>query len=243
MAASNSYFTDLPNFSPNASAVLSAAKDEAARRNHNFVGTEHFLFALLSSVSTAEQSGTAPPRVIGWLERKLNGTSVCEHNDWRQKMLRKLESRRTFAFVSLSAPSVPASSLSFTASMRDIFDLVGRLASGPVKDGATVLSQGLVATEFVVAAIMVHGCNIASEVLSYGTSGVITSWMILEAINVDPASVHVRRAALRVQSFSKASPGQETNGDVTPLVCAAGPFIIGTRLPSIDDLPQNGPTE
>ena len=243
MAASSSDFTDLPNFSPNASAVLSAAKDEAARRNHNYVGTEHFLFSLLSNATTAKQSGTAPPRIIGWLERKLNGTSVCESNDWLQKMLRKLESRRTFAFASSSAPSVPASSLSFTASMRDIFDLVGRLASGPVKDGAMVMSQGLVATEFIVAAIMVHGCNVASEVLSYGTSGRITSWMILEAINVDPTSVHVRRAALRVQSFSKASSGQITGDDVAPLVCAAGPFIMGTRLPSIGDLPQNGPTE
>ena len=59
----------LPAFSPNALALLTAARDEAAARGHPGVGTEHVLWALV-------QPGCGA-RVKGWLGEQIQPAAPC----------------------------------------------------------------------------------------------------------------------------------------------------------------------
>ncbi len=49
-----------------------------------------------------------------------------------------------------------------------MFDVVKQFSSGPVKDGAVTVQGGLVASEFLVAGLVLHGVNVAAEALAFG---------------------------------------------------------------------------
>ena len=72
----------LPAFSPNALALLTAARDEAAARGHPGVGTEHVLWALV-------QPGCGA-RVKGWLGEQMQprrlAATTGRHTCWRGSM-------------------------------------------------------------------------------------------------------------------------------------------------------------
>jgi hypothetical protein len=99
---------------------------------------------------------------------------------------------------------------------------------------------------------MVHGVNAASEILARGTGGRVNSWSvlppplplnpslplppniraILEAIQVDPASLHPPRAALLEPACFARPVGSG------PHLGAAGAFPLGgSGLPAVSELP------
>jgi excisionase family DNA binding protein len=62
-----------PGFTPRARAALAAAQDEAIRRNHNWIGTEHILLGIVADpanrgVALLAAMGVEPPAVVEGLE-------------------------------------------------------------------------------------------------------------------------------------------------------------------------------
>ena len=180
----------LPAFSPNALALLTAARDEAAARGHPGVGTEHVLWALV-------QPGCGA-RVKGWLGEQMQPAAPCG-DDWQAHLLARLDANPLWAPSGAAALEPPP----FTASMVEVFGVVREFAAGPVRDGGVRIADGLVATEFLIAAILLHGINVCSELLGRASIGRVNSWTIFEAIRIDPRAIHVnRRVTARLDAFS-----------------------------------------
>ena len=180
----------LPAFSPNALALLTAARDEAAARGHPGVGTEHVLWALV-------QPGCGA-RVKGWLGEQMQPAAPCG-DDWQAHLLARLDANPLWAPSGAAALEPPP----FTASMVEVFGVVREFAAGPVRDGGVRIADGLVATEFLIAAILLHGINVCSELLGRASVGRVNSWTIFEAIRIDPRAIHVnRRVTARLDAFS-----------------------------------------
>lgn len=201
----------LPRFSPNAARVLAVAQEEAMRRHHSNLGTEHVLWSLMQS------RGGEDPRVIPWIDKIMTKERQDEQKQhWREEMVARIEARSSFASQqddSCEGPGV-------TNALSEVFDVVNQLSSAPVQDGSIIVADGIVATEFLVAAIMLHGVNVASEVIARASRGRINSWNILDAINVDPTTIHVDRGVvLKVQKFSQPA-------NAAP-VLGPKPFVVG----------------
>ena len=129
----------LPAFSPNALALLTAARDEAAARGHPGVGTEHVLWALVQPDCSA--------RVKGWLAEQMVTTSG---DDWQTHLLARLDANPLWAPSGTAMPEPPA----FSPSMVEVFGVVREFAAGPVRDGGVRIADGLVATEFLIACLL-----------------------------------------------------------------------------------------
>ena len=87
--------------------------------------------------------------------------------------------------------------------MVEVFGVVREFAAGPVRDGGVRIADGLVATEFLIAAMLLHGINVCSELLGRASVGRVNSWTIFEAIGIDPRAIHVnRRVTARLDAFS-----------------------------------------
>ena len=232
----------LPKFSPNANALLEAARAEASRRGHSIAGTEHVLWALLQPGCTA--------RVLGWIE-----SNVAPQEDglpWSSVVLSRLEANpvfrptveaseaclaRTFSPNILEAvagaAAAPSPPVMLSQSLRDALALIPQFAGGPVQDGALTIDDGLVATEFILAAILLHSINTAADVLARVSRGQINSWRVCEAIRADPAKIHVERAGLLALSTFDVGEGARTTGG------AAGDFEWGSELPDPRSLPAS----
>ena len=116
----------LPKFSPNANALLEAARAEASRRGHSIAGTEHVLWALLQPGCTA--------RVLGWIE-----SNVAPQEDglpWRSVVLSRLEANPVFR------PTVEASEACQARTFSpNILEAVAGAAAAP--SPPVMLSQSL----------------------------------------------------------------------------------------------------
>ena len=207
----------LPAFSPNAQALLDAARGEAARRCHRAVGTEHILWALLQPGCSA--------RIVGWLGQKI--VAPEDGSTWQEQLLERLEANPLFT-PAAARPCEPV----LGRSLREVFETILRFASGPVNDGDVCIVEGLVATEFIVAGIMLHGVNTAAELLGRASRGQVDSWTIFSAIGVDPTRIHVERTALlEVASFSTGAAAPDLG------IAGAGGFALGSDLPDPRALP------
>jgi hypothetical protein len=80
--------------------------------------------------------------------------------------------------------------------MQRILAIAGEIGSRTVMDGGTSHTLGLVATEFLVAAILVDGSSVAADIISRVSRGSVNSWNLLEAIHVDPSTLHPPAASL-----------------------------------------------
>ena len=204
---------DLPALSPNALALLQAARDEAMARGHPSVGTEHVLWALVQPECSA--------RVKGWLMEKIQPHSGGD--DWQAHLLARLDANPLW----VSSGAVGVEPPSFTPAMKEIFGVVRAFATGPVRDGGVQIVDGLVASEFLIAAVLLHGINVCSELLGRASIGSVNSWTIFEAIGVDPKTVHVDRSVTAtLEIFSEC--GGATLGP---------PFELGSPLPDPQALP------
>ncbi len=203
----------MPALSPNALALLQAAQDEAMRRGHPSVGTEHVLWALIQPSCDA--------RVKGWLRDRIQPQTGGE--DWQAHLLARLDANPLWA----SSGAVGLAPPPLTVAMTEIFGVVREFATGPVSDGGVRIVDGLVASEFLIAAVLLHGINVCSELLGRASIGSVNSWTIFEAINIDPRTVHVNRSVTTtIEMFSEC--GGASMGP---------PYELGTSLPDPQALP------
>lgn len=211
---------DLPKFSPGASAILIGAQEEALKRERPFVGSEHFLLSLLLNPSS---------RIYDHIRLNLYDSDRPSSTAWKDRIVSLLDSRLCGSPLNSVAASKGINYPPFSSSMLEVFQIVKQISSAPIRDGDQIISDGLVTSEFLVAGIMLHGVNIASEVLSRASKGLINSWTILDAINVNPKELHVNRNGVRKSSTFSKQEG--------PFLGPAGLFTVGSEtLPELSAL-------
>ena len=235
--------------SPNTAAVLDVA---VACAHPSPVGSEHVLWALFNVEGYR-------PRIIGWIGRKTVEVYESERASdadsifqwFRTRVLATLAEKGFVAGDGGGAGGGAGgagggaggagggaggagggggNNPTLTSSMQRILDVTRGLSNGSVRDGDTIYQGGLVATEFIVAAILVEGTNVAADILSRCSRGLVNSWNLLEAIHVDPATLHPPRAAGPV-SFE----AQSVNGGA-----GGGPTYACTAWEPADSLPDIG---
>jgi len=112
--------------------------------------------------------------------------------------------------------------------MQRILTIAGEIGSRTVTDGPDIRhTHGLIASEFLVAAILVDGSSVAADIISRVSRGAVNSWNLLEAIHVDPSTLHPPAASLsyKVESI---------NGGAAANVTAAWEPALRGHLPEID---------
>eukprot|EP00658_Telonema_sp_P-2_P018532 TRINITY_DN17273_c0_g1_i1.p1 TRINITY_DN17273_c0_g1~~TRINITY_DN17273_c0_g1_i1.p1 ORF type:complete len:405 (+),score=80.96 TRINITY_DN17273_c0_g1_i1:170-1384(+) len=209
----------LPGFSPNAIALLQAAEAEARRRGHTRMGTEHLLWSLLQEECEA--------RVKPWIGSAMVATAEDDPH-WERDVMARLE--RNPAWAPAETNRLPEDAvLEPTGALQEVYQVVRQFASGPVRDGeqGVRIVDGLVAAEFLVAAILLHGVNVAAEMLARCSRGRVNSWTVFEAMGIDPNKVHVERKALL--PITELSRGEISVS--TPFVLGASPLPDPTSLP------------
>jgi excisionase family DNA binding protein len=122
-------------FTPRARAALAAAQDEALRRNHNWIGTEHLLLALVAdpdnrAVALLAAMGVETAAVTGALE---------------------------FVIGKYDPPTAPAGSFGFTPRAKKALDLAVAEAGS--------LNHGQVGCEHLLLGLLAEGDGIAAAVL------------------------------------------------------------------------------
>lgn len=219
--------------SPATAAVMVAANDDARARAQSVLGTENLLRAL---VTTATSNTLATqPRIIDWIATRVRKTPTDE---WHTVLTTLLDRQNpSCGTESTTGNASDQEILPLSESMTEVFSIVGQFAGEQVLDGDTLIEGGIVASEFVVAAIMLHGVNNAAEVLGYASSGQINSWTILEAINVDPETLLASR---RITSEINAVvlPADAT----IPKAQDGKAFPRGEQLPNLDIQFPQAPT-
>ena len=100
-----------------------------------------------------------------------------------------------------TAGSSAAPPAAVTHSVERVLAIVKQISNGPVSDGGVVLEHGLVATEFIVAAILVEGRSVAADVLSRASRGLVHAANLLEAISVDSFSLLVPASSPKAVGF------------------------------------------
>ena len=175
-----SFLDNLPKeLSPHSYNVLATAVSCARDRCHNALGTEHVLHALINCRS--EGGGT--PRAVKWIEsqvgkvqRELAIIVDAELND------RPLWS---------PYPKPSPRTLPLTSCLLEALNLMAQFSRTPVYDplNKTMHQRGLVASEFILAGILVEGTSVAADILHRITKGKVNSKEILKVINVDGDSL------------------------------------------------------
>jgi hypothetical protein len=94
-----------------------------------------------------------------------------------------LDSREAFDTVEPGGAAAAAIASRFSPAMRRVLDVAQEIGSGPVRDGALV-HDGLVASEFLIAALLVEGTGLGAEALTRASRGRLNSHTLLNAIGV-----------------------------------------------------------
>ena len=206
--------------SPNTAAVLDLA---VACAQPSPMGSEHILWALFSVEGYS-------PRIIGWIARKTaevyGGQELAadETGDtdydagavlrwFKDRVFATLEAKRFDTGADAAAAAGGGGgAVTLTGAVQRILDITRQISSERVCDGETVYPDGLVATEFIVAAMLVEGTSVAADILCRCSRGMVNSWNLLEAIHMDPSTIIPPRHVGRV-SFEAAAVNGGSCGD------------------------------
>lgn len=135
-------------FSDDLRRVLSEAREEALRLEHEHVGTEHLLIALLREADGAGGEGTPGPSIVA-----LDTLGVD-----RKKLLRVLEET-----VLRGRATTPSDQISYTSRAKAVLELA--MAE------ARVLKHGSVSTEHLLLGLVREERGIAAQMLlDYGVT-------------------------------------------------------------------------
>ena len=135
-----------------------------------------------------------------------------------------------FHKVEDSANPVDPTNPQLSTAVNTAFRLVAQFSSGPVHDPALGIthSGGLVATEFIVAALLLEGTNVAADILQRLSKGAINSQSILKVINVDLSTI--LRPRLEHQGWESFSIGKPAHDALSPW--------FPDKLPKLKSLPK-----
>ena len=167
-----------PPLSKNALAILQGAMQLAIEKGHQFIGTEHLALALCKSNN----------RAVGWIATQTYpdlkyfdavAALTTDITSW-------LESRPLFKAITHEGRCrEPVNS----AAMERVLEIAVQIGSHPVRDGNVVHSEGLIASEFLLAALLVEGTGVGADAFTRNSQGRVNSMSILQTIHADFADI------------------------------------------------------
>jgi len=188
--------------SPSTENILTLAYEEAKVRNHEYIGTEHVLWALTQVKN----------RAIKWLEYTV-------HKDARQVILKDLLSRKLFQ------PKETASSqLNISSSLIRALKHTAQISSGQVHDGKILYKCGLVASEFLLAGILVEGTGLAM--------------LVLDRIGKIPTPLYLSSIGRKMSDFDFPSTKWHEH-IISPIPDSLESWIPGKDLPDVNKLSES----
>lgn len=180
-----------PPYSANAEYLLQSAELEARRRHHRLVGTEHLVLAIVNAGSV---------RVLPWI-----AGVTCPELDIDQAILRFQEDVRSYLHGRKWFNIATTSDLAlceedsvtpiFSPTLRTVLQIAESIGSRTVLDGDTVYPDGLVTSEFLLAAVLVEGTGLGAQTLVYKSRGKVNSHAILTAIHVPPEDILIPQSS------------------------------------------------
>ena len=153
--------------------ILSRVVAIAKERNHSIVGTEHLLLAI------CQISGS---RAVAWVAAQCEGMTPESMLDIIQGFL-----DRSPMFSPVA--DCVGENISFSSSFKRAIEIAQKIGGGPVRDGEITYENGLIASEFLLAGILVEGTGLGAEALTRFSGGKVNSREILRAIKVSDAGM------------------------------------------------------
>lgn len=167
-----------PPYSQNARMLLEFAVAEAIKRNHDVVGTEHLVYSICQHRNV---------RAINWMAARVFPNICIEDaiNNLINEICSYLESRCLFQYKENLHEINPP----FSAALNRVMDIAIHIGNRPVRDGDTIISNGIIASEFLLAGIILEGTSVGATALTRGSQGKINTYSILSAINISPQTI------------------------------------------------------
>ena len=164
-------------FSDNCLALLKATKQYAVSHRHTSVGTEHLVYAMCFGNS----------RAMSWIASVIyDKMTPAESSVQLRTDVDEWFRAQDFPVINGNDPvSVPPNS----NSMNRTLEIARQIGSGSVRDGATIHPNGLIASEFLLAAMLLEGTGIGISILTRKSCGRLNSRIVCEGINLDVSTI------------------------------------------------------
>jgi hypothetical protein len=164
--------------SPNAALILATAMELAISRGHTVVGTEHLAYALCRNETV---------RAMSWLATTSYGNNSFIESRRRltTDVMAWLDAREIFQQNPLPV-ELPAT-LPYSSSLARVVAIAKQIGSGPVRDGSVVYNEGLIASEFLLAGLLIEGTGVGAEALTHHSGGRVNTLSLLQEIRVPPS--------------------------------------------------------
>ena len=219
------FMANVVRYSSNALNLLHGARTLALQYGHDVIGTEHFVLSLCNHEC----------RAIEWIARVSYPDATDPEPVLKKHIKEWLLAQPYFKnFTKIEDHQTTEKELSYSDAMSHALDIAQRIGSGPVQDGDYEYKQGLIASEFLLAALLVEGTGLGVEALTRASSGKVNSFTLLQEINCDPDEI-----LLSDESEGSWSKFSEKHSKLPPK--ATAPWFPDFQLSEIkEDL--SGPT-
>eukprot|EP00039_Didymoeca_costata_P006845 m.93945 g.93945 ORF g.93945 m.93945 type:complete len:405 (+) comp13421_c1_seq4:83-1297(+) len=220
--------------SPNTQKIIDDAIATARSRGHREVGTEHIMAALLrlNIHPINQQEALDISRAASWVFDRVCDDSNSDSSQSSKKIQSLLEENPIFK---ASDNIDPQAEINYTQSMKEIWKVTESISKMPVLDGQMLYPDGYVASEFLLAAILFHGCNVAADILCRVSHGRVSTIALLPEINIKPEQLYVKRIAMFEAKDIKVDGVTHLDDDTER---PRKRFLLGSQLPNPTELPQ-----
>mmetsp|Transcript_13808 Transcript_13808/g.22999 ORF Transcript_13808/g.22999 Transcript_13808/m.22999 type:complete len:472 (+) Transcript_13808:61-1476(+) len=163
-------------FSANAQALLDSAKQLAISKGHLQIATEHLAYAMCHSDN----------RAVLWVASQTHPGKSEALSLLRSGIKEYLDNRPLFQ-TNDAKPG--AADVTFSPTMTRVLSIARQIGSGSIRDGNLVLENGLIASEFLLAGMLVEGTGVGADAFTRNSAGRVNSQLLLRAIQVDPTDL------------------------------------------------------
>jgi hypothetical protein len=187
----------MKRLSSNAAAVLESAAQEAKRRDHTLVGSEHLLWSLLVTDVGKKSRGTV------WLSAKLKSDDVISELEalpWFGSSAKQGTFAKMFA-KSIFAATAASTDGRFTSSSVDKILAYAAAVQQQIQEQGSTFE---IATEYLLLACLLQDC-VARSVLERASDGAVNGATLVKALGINEA---VFSAKLQQIRSSWATPWQ-----------------------------------
>lgn len=220
-----------PPFSSNAQKILDRAVELAVSRRHPTVGTEHLAREICHSSN----------RAVEWVAQ----CSFPHSNDPLAELRRNCDiyfESRPSLLGSKDEEKGESTFPVYSDALQRVLDIARQIGTNPVQDGNFVHAEGLVASEFLLAALFIEGTGIGADLFCRISHGAVNANVLLEAIRVDPK--HINRPDVSDglwQDYSVPPVATAHEGEHKPT--SPAPWFPNAPLTSLRDAIPTAPTD
>lgn len=169
-----------PHYSDSSRTILDGAVNVARSRGHTTVGTEHLMYSISNCNS----------RSFIWAAKKaFGGNGPDSPTKLKQKMLAHFSNKPYFRFMISNMSSGAAQDLVISDSLVRVLEYAEQIGVHCTHDGDQLYPHGLVASEFLFAALLFDTNNCGAQAFFEVCGRAVTVAAIFIAIHFDPKTL------------------------------------------------------